>query len=373
MKNKTNMKEPMMLSQLNLRFHKKLIEALKVRAGRENTSVNALAERFLDDGLKTVAPGDGYFQLVADPEATVRQLYRHIILGQTLGTSALSRDELHFVLVHAREAFLRRHNRLATLPALDTLLDITGDLLAWQVEHDRPVDGHYLKGIFRLAGKNWTEEFDAFRAELRPVVDQMYAEHILRPLQSDCFNLADIPDSALAGIFTLPRLKAVFPLMLRGLDWSGERARDLAQELRPVILAVTETIEAGTLRLEIRVDGQHPGERPGAWYTTPRLHLLITGQDFVVPYGWETFSELLGLFTLYTRYPETLAHGHQGERVMFSPPGHVTKEGFFGIDGLRIFLPAEAFESLGSELTTKCAEGTLAEALTGMRCLYGDL
>ncbi len=86
-----------MLSQLNLRFHKKLIEALKTRAGRENTSVNALAERFLDDGLKTVAPGDGYFQLIADPEATVRQLYRHIILGQTFGTSALSRDELRFV------------------------------------------------------------------------------------------------------------------------------------------------------------------------------------------------------------------------------------------------------------------------------------
>lgn len=40
MKSKTNTKEPMMLSQLNLRFHKKLIEALKVRAGRENTSVN---------------------------------------------------------------------------------------------------------------------------------------------------------------------------------------------------------------------------------------------------------------------------------------------------------------------------------------------
>ncbi|HAM2759728.1 TPA: transcriptional repressor PifC, partial [Escherichia coli] len=236
-----------MLSQLNLRFHKKLIEALKTRASRENTSVNALAERFLDDGLKTVAPGDGYFQLIADPEATVRQLYRHIILGQTFGTSALSRDELRFVLVHVREAFLRGHNRLATLPALDTLLDITGNLLAWQVEHDRPVDGHYLKGIFRLAGKNWTEEFEAFRAALRPVVDQMYAEHLLRPLESDCFGLAEVPDAVLAEIFTLPRLKAVFPLMLRGLDWNTEQARTLAQELRPVISAVTETIEAGTL------------------------------------------------------------------------------------------------------------------------------
>ncbi|EGH7463795.1 transcriptional repressor pifC, partial [Salmonella enterica subsp. enterica serovar Infantis] len=28
-----------MLSQLTLRFHKKLIEALKIRAGHENTSV----------------------------------------------------------------------------------------------------------------------------------------------------------------------------------------------------------------------------------------------------------------------------------------------------------------------------------------------
>lgn len=362
-----------MLSQLNLRFHKKLIGALKARAGEENVSVNALAERFLDDGLKTVAPGDGYFQLIADPEATVRQLYRHVILGQTFGTSPLSRDELRFILVHAREAFLRGNNRLATLPALGTLLDITRDLLAWQVEHGRPVDGHYLKGIFRLAGENWTEEFDVFRAELRPVVDQMYAEHLLRPLESDCFTLAEVPDAVLAEIFTLPRLKAVFPLMLRGLDWSGEKARDLAQELRPVIPAVTQTIEAGTLRLEIRIDGQLPGERPGAWYTTPRLHLLITGQEFVTPYGWEAFSELLGLFTLYARHPEALTHGHQGKRVMFSPPGHVSKEGFFGIDGLRIFMPAEAFEALVRELTTKCAEGTLAEALTGLRCLYGDL
>lgn len=103
-----------MLSQLNLRFHKKLIGALKARAGAENVSVNALAERFLDDGLKTAAAGDGYFQLIADPEATGRQLYRHIILGQTFGTSPVSRDQLRFVLVHAREAFLRGQGRLAT-------------------------------------------------------------------------------------------------------------------------------------------------------------------------------------------------------------------------------------------------------------------
>lgn len=43
MKNKTNMKGSLILSQLNLRFYKKLVDALKMQAGRENTSVNALA------------------------------------------------------------------------------------------------------------------------------------------------------------------------------------------------------------------------------------------------------------------------------------------------------------------------------------------
>lgn len=78
-----------MLSQLNLRFPKKLIEALKVRAGCENTSINALTESVLENSLKTAPAGDGYFQLIADPEATVRQLYRHLILGQTFGMSTI--------------------------------------------------------------------------------------------------------------------------------------------------------------------------------------------------------------------------------------------------------------------------------------------
>ncbi len=41
--------------------------------------------------------------------------------------------------------------------------------------------------------------------------------------------------------------------------------------------------------------------------------------------------------------------------------------------GLRIFLSAGAFEELVSELTMKCQEDILAKALTGLRCLYGDL
>lgn len=85
-------------------------------------------------------------------------------------------------------------------------------------------------------------------------------------------------------------------------------------------------------------------------------------------YGWNAFSEPLG----YTRHPESLAHGQQEERVMLSPLGYASKEKFFGINGRRIFLQAEAFDKLIRELSMRCAEGTLAENLTGLRGLYGD-
>ncbi|HBK4690806.1 TPA: hypothetical protein LLS49_003914 [Serratia marcescens] len=58
---------------------------------------------------------------------------------------------------------------------------------------------------------------------------------------------------------------------------------------------------------------------------------------------------------------------------MFSPPGHITKEEFFGIDGLRILLTPGAFVTLVRELTTRCVKGSLGESLTELRCLYGDL
>lgn len=364
-----------MLSQLTLRFHKKLIEALKIRAGHENTSVNALAERFLDSALKTAAPEDSYLALLSDRDEAIRQMYRKIMLGQTFGLPPATRDELRLLLELALEGCVHGRNRLVTRPALQMLLDITGELLAWQAEHDMPIELPYLQGIFHLPGEAPATEYADFLATLRqrPIIDQGYAARLLRPLASQCFDLRAFPDEALSRIFTLPRLQALFPLVLRGESWREEDARLLAESTRPVIPAVRETIEAGTLRFDIQVDGQEIAPRPGGWYEVPRLHLLITGQDFVVPFGWTHFSELLGLFTLYTRHSDALAHGHHGEHVMFSPPGNASKDGFFGLDGLRIFLPPDDFETLVRELVTRCSSGVLADALNGLRSLYGDL
>ncbi|HHL5658432.1 TPA: hypothetical protein ACQ8KT_004296, partial [Escherichia coli] len=58
----------------------------------------------------------------------------------------------------------------------------------------------------------------------------------------------------------------------------------------------------------------------------------------------QSFSKLACLFSLYAAILES---GHTVIRGAYQvfPHGHVRKEGFFGIDGLPIFLPAETFEA----------------------------
>jgi len=361
------------LSQLTLRFPKKLIERLKNRAATENTSVNALAERLMESSLQDSAAGEEYLRLVTDPDEAVRQLYRQLILGQTFGAAAPSRDTLQFMVELAHQAYRRGQGQLVSMSRLRVLLDMTFELLAWQVENGQPVDAPYLKGIFGMTGEDWRAESERFMAGLTPAVTQDYAEHLLRPLASRAFDLYALPDEAIATIFTRSRLKAVFPLCMYARDWSFSDLRRFTDQVRPVVPAARETLQAGTLRFEIRISGQEPDSRPGEWYEMPRLYLLVSGQEFVMPFGWAQFSELLRTLSVYHHDPAVLTQGFDGSCVVFATRVTASQDVMLGLDALRVYLPEAGFAELARSLVTRCEHGQTSQALEGLRCLYGDL
>lgn len=363
-----------MLSQLTLRFPKKLIERLKNRAASENTSVNALAERLMETSLQESAAGEEYLRLVTDPDESLRSLYRQLIQGQTFGAPALSRATLRFLLELAHQGYSRGQGQFINLSRLRVLLEITFELLAWQVENSQPVDSHYLKGTFGLAGEDWRAESARFMAQLPVGISQDYAEQLLRPLASRAFDLNVIPDTVLSTVFTRMRLKILFPLCIYARNWEFDTCRRFIDQVRPVIPAVRETLVAGPVKMEIQVTGQEPGSRPGGWYDIPRLFLVLQGQNFVMPFGHEQFSELLRTLTVYHAFPEVLEQGWHGQHVMFSPRATASQEVLVGFDALRIWLPAQGFADLASSLVTRCGQGgELATVLESLNCLYGDL
>lgn len=362
-----------MLSQLTLRFPKKLIERLKNRATSENTSVNALAERLMETSLQGSAAGEEYLRLATDPDEALRQLYRQLILGQNFGAPTLSRDTLQFLLELAHQGYSRGQGQLVSMSRLKELLEITFALLAWQVENHQEVDAPYLKGTFGLRGEDWQAECREFLKQLTPGITQDYAEHLLRPLASQAFDLDTFPDEVLATIFTRRRLQAIFPLCIYARNWDFDTRRRFIDQLRPMIPAVRETFDAGTVKFDIRISGQEPGIPSGGWYETPRLYLLLNGQDFIMPFGWESFSELLRILTVYHAHPQALHQGYQGQRAMFSPRETADNKGIIGLDTLRVYLPEEEFATLVTALVTRCEHGELTSTLESLRCLYGDL
>lgn len=362
-----------MLSQLTLRFPKNLIERLKNRATTENTSVNALAERLMETSLMGSAAGEEYLQLVTDPDAALAKLYRQLILGQTLGATGVSRDTLRFMLDLAHTAYTRGQSQLVSRSRLKVLLDITGELLFWQLDNGHTIDSHYLKGIFGFQGEDWHAEWERFQSRLTTAVTQEYAEYLIRPLASECLDLYTFPDDVLATIFTTPRLQAIFPLCMYARQWSFDRLRQFMDQVRPVVPAVRETFDTGSVKFQIQILGQEIGTRTSSMYDSPRLFLVLTGQDFVIPFGWPQFSELLRTLYVWHHAPEVIHQSWTGDAVMFFLPTASIPEVTIGLDTLRIFLPEEEAKTLARELASRCEEGVLADALTELRCLYGDL
>jgi len=363
-----------MISQLTLRFPKKLIETLKNRAASEKTSVNALAERFLDVSLQAPAQDDDYIQLITNPDDTVRHLYRKIILGETFGRQAIRRAELRFLMETAHRSYRDASaGEYVRLPVLETLLKISFALLTWQADNGLPVDSHYIQRTFEFETESWQDESARFLRELSPAIDPGYAEILLRPLASGCFTLTDFPDEALARIFTPARLRQIFPLLMRTPDWSFEQRQDFIREMRPLLPDMNETFTADDLRFDIHIDGQRADVPSSAGYLVPCLYLVVTGSNFVMPHGWAHFAELYRLLKVYHTVPEAVRRLSEGYHVSLSQPGAVSKEAILGFDALRVSVPAEAFDRLVHLFIERVEAGPLSEALDVLRTLYGDL
>lgn len=71
------------------------------------------------------------------------------------------------------------------------------------------------------------------------------------------------------------------------------RPEAFIDELKTRVTALTERLTAGSVELGIQIDGQSADMRAAAWYEAPRLFMTVSGADFIMPFGWHHFSELL--------------------------------------------------------------------------------
>lgn len=156
-------------------------------------------------------------------------------------------------------------------------------------------------------------------------------------------------------------------------NWDFDTLRRFTDQVRPVVPAVRETFSAGPLKMELRISGQEPGTRPGGWYDTPQLFLVLEGQDFLMPFGHEEFSELRRTLAVWHAHPDALGRAWHGCHVMFSTRETANNEVILGLGVLRVFLPETGFAELVETLVSRCSQGELAAALESLNCLYGDL
>lgn len=361
-----------MLSQLNMRFNRDMITRLKNRASAENTSVNALAELFIETGLQTPGSDAAWLRLMEAPDDAVAQLYRQIVAGEIFGSPAPGSAELRFICQFVRKAWVSAHGGMVSSDMLTTLMDITGELLIWQAENGMDIDTYYIKGTLGLKSEDWPTEINSLRSALPPRISPAYAEMLVRPLASGCFPLADFPDDVLAGIFSQSRLRRIFPLVMRAGGWSFETRKAFIMEIRPRIAAQRVCFSAGNLSFEVHVKGSDERlSSSDVWYEPPRLYLVVEGENFNQPFGWQLFADLVRVLMHYRCAPESKVL--EGEHITLFNNGCSSDRNIVQLETMRLFMSKDELTALADQLTRAVCNGSLMKMYTSMRCLYGDI
>lgn len=361
-----------MLSQLNLRFPKKLIDSLKSRASAEDTSVNALAGRFIEEKLMASAPDDEWLNLNTDPDATNLSLYRKIVRGETFGRQALKPAELRWIFTRAHHA-CQTGSTFMSWPVMEALLGITFDALVYAVENGIPVDTYYINRAFDLSDGNYREEADRFMAGMRRNVDATWAEFLLRPLSSGALNLEAFPDEAIARICTTGRLKVIFPLLVRAQQYEPAALRSWAAATGLVTEDLTRSIKVNDICLQMWIRGNRMPQAHGLSHEAPQLRLTLTADRVALAYGWEMFSELNRLFQARAWLKVTKAWSDRGSMVGLYFPHNESEDVIISLDGVHFFVKPEEYLQLEAGFLATVAAPDVASVLDELRPLYGDL
>lgn len=361
-----------MLSQLNLRFPKKLIESLKSRASAEETSVNALAGRFIEEKLMASAPGDDWLSLNAEPEATNLSLYRKIVRGETFGRQALKASELRYIFSRVHQA-CQTGSTFMSWPVMETLLGITFDALIYASENGIPVDNYYINRAFDLTGENYREETGRFMAGMRRNVDTTWADFLLRPLSSGALSLEAFPDEALARICTAERLKVIFPLVVRAQRYEPAALKSWAASAGLVTQDQTRTIQVNDIYLQVQIRGNSMPQAHGLSHEAPQLSLTLTADRVALAYGWEMFSELNRLFQARAWLNVTKGWSDRNRLAGLYFPHNESEDVIISLDGVHFFVKLEEYIELEAAFLAAVAAPDMAPVLAELGALYGDL
>lgn len=359
-----------MLSQLTLRFPKKLIESLKSRASVEDTSVNALTERLLDGALKSTSPDDAFFALQADPAGTREALYRKVVRGETFGRQTVKPAELRWLFAQAHAA-CQTGSAFMSWPVMEALLGITFDALVYADENGIPVDTYYINRAFDLRGENYRAETDAFMAAMPHGVDTTWAEFLLRPLYSGALNLKAFPDEAIARICTPARLKVIFPLVIRAQQPESMKGWAAVTGLVTDDVCLIAEVADVILRAEVR--GNRQPQLPGQAWLPPQFSLFVTAGRVSLALGWDVFSALVRYMQARAWLGATHEWSARDSLVSLYIPRGEGEKVILGLDGTHIAMTPEEYLQLEAALLAAVSAPDTTPVLAELRALYGDL
>ncbi|HIE9447001.1 TPA: hypothetical protein ACXRZU_000619 [Klebsiella pneumoniae] len=345
----------------SFRFPDILMRKLKARAETKNTSLTEHVQKVLEASLEFEDFEEKHrHKLMENPIGGLKGLYEKIFSDINGNEVNLSLSEIIFILHYCYKAY-NNNSGVVSLSYASIIATIISDLIKHSELMDIPYDKVYTCRCLNLSDERLENSLKEMLDSIKLNLDASYMEYISRPLENGAFNFILYNNQFLRTVFSKERLRALFPLMTKGVR--SEQNECLSLNMH----SCRETLSVSGMSFSIVVHGNELSMREH-----PEIYLVIEGGNFVTPLPAEKLLSIL-------RVIEHELHSDSSFKVTFSELVKIykshsgTNKNIIDIDSFHILFSDEEYSDFVEKLTGLLLKKDISSAIITTRIMLGDI
>lgn len=345
-----------------------ILNKLKSRAEQSNQSASeivcaALLKSFESEGFEI----NNVYELLKEPVTSYINIYKKLKTNKTpTSYPPLGSSEIKFMIYQISSAYRFHYASCVSPIYLNILLDISYELICYSKNNNIQFDEYYVYNCLDIKNDS-INNLDQLKANFLKESSSGYAEMLLRPLESDAFNLNNYSLSVLGEIFNKERLTELLPIVLMGIkkEIDYETRNEIQSQIQGIAKSVNFNI--GTFankEFSIQCHGND------AFYKNiPGIFFIIEANDITIPMQFNHFLSLLRLCKIYNN-PKSISSSIESIDVSLMS-GNTWN--ILNVDGVRIYFKEDEYKKIINAIIQSEHSNLIKDQIHYFKCIYGDI
>lgn len=355
----------------SFRLPETLLNKLKARSENSKKSISDIVCEALNASFESETSNiKNYNELLLNPINSCIIIYKKLYSYQAFKeVYDIGIPEIKFIINQISNAY-RQNADIITADYLCLLMDMTFEFMEYSISNKISFDEHYVYRCLDIMPTEQKDSLKNLKNEICKNNNGGYGEYLLRPLSSEAFELEKYPQILLKNIFSMTRLRQLFPLVIKGINLDMKTSQELIKKIGVSLASQREGFKIGELAFNIECHGNNHLSHGDQ---IPSIYLIVCHEHFILPLGIRKLLSILRLIKWFLGKDMSSTHAKSEDVTFFLPVNSNDSSYQIQIDAFRLLFSKEEFYQFINQMNELVHKTPLKETIDQFKVMYGDI